>query len=145
MQDPTRKAIEAIENAKASLDQAMTELEKVPEFDPATVAYAAHALKNYIAVSGAVTDLLKVYLSGHPDDQVRIWIEGLQHALQLMNHTVNQLVHSAKGIEPKLKFEKVDMGLSVEKLGGSIWCESRPGQGAVFSFRLPAFQEQKVT
>jgi signal transduction histidine kinase len=29
----------------------------------------------------------------------------------------------------------------VEKLGGSIWCESRPGHGAKFGFRLPAVRE----
>ena len=34
-------------------------------------------------------------------------------------------------------------GLAVAKelidlLGGTIWCESQPGQGACFSFRLPA-------
>ncbi len=37
-------------------------------------------------------------------------------------------------------------GLAVAKelvgqLGGEIWCESQPGQGACFSFRLPAWRE----
>jgi signal transduction histidine kinase len=31
----------------------------------------------------------------------------------------------------------------IEKLNGSIWCESRPGQGASFSFRLPVYTEDR--
>jgi signal transduction histidine kinase len=29
----------------------------------------------------------------------------------------------------------------IEKLGGEIWCESQPGQGAAFAFRLPMYVE----
>lgn len=29
------------------------------------------------------------------------------------------------------------------KMGGQIWCESQPGQGARFSFRLPVFKERR--
>lgn len=31
----------------------------------------------------------------------------------------------------------------VNKLGGELWCESRLGEGACFSFRLPTYQEQQ--
>jgi signal transduction histidine kinase len=31
----------------------------------------------------------------------------------------------------------------IEKLNGEIWCESRPGQGASFSFRLPLYAEEQ--
>ena len=30
----------------------------------------------------------------------------------------------------------------IERLGGTIWCESVLGQGSSFSFRLPRYQEQ---
>jgi signal transduction histidine kinase len=30
----------------------------------------------------------------------------------------------------------------LERMGGSIWCESQPGQGACFSFRLPVYQKE---
>ncbi len=30
----------------------------------------------------------------------------------------------------------------VERMGGSIWCDTAPGQGCKFSFRLPGFTEQ---
>lgn len=31
----------------------------------------------------------------------------------------------------------------IEKLNGGIWCESRPGQGASFAFRLPIYVEEQ--
>jgi signal transduction histidine kinase len=31
----------------------------------------------------------------------------------------------------------------MERMGGDIWCESAPGQGCRFSFRLPAFEENE--
>jgi signal transduction histidine kinase len=31
----------------------------------------------------------------------------------------------------------------IEKLNGEIWCESRPGQGASFSFHLPMYTEEQ--
>jgi signal transduction histidine kinase len=31
----------------------------------------------------------------------------------------------------------------IEKLNGEIWCESQPGQGAAFCFRLPLYSEER--
>ena len=31
----------------------------------------------------------------------------------------------------------------IEKLNGEIWCESQPGQGASFAFRLPMYTEEQ--
>jgi hypothetical protein len=39
-------------------------------------------------------------LLGHPDGQIHVCIEGLQHAIQLINHDVNRLMISASGVEP---------------------------------------------
>jgi signal transduction histidine kinase len=75
------------------------------------VGYTAHKLKNYLTIVGATADLLGVYLAGHPDEQVQAWIEGLQHAVQLMKHEASRLMFSANGIEPKLRLEKVDIAL----------------------------------
>jgi len=43
--------------------------------------------------------------------------------------------------------ESTGYGLAVAKdlvdaMGGTIWCESRPGHGARFSFRLPKYREE---
>jgi two-component system sensor histidine kinase/response regulator len=103
----------AIENARASLDQAMVSLEDVPETDAEMVSYTAHRLKNYLAVVGATAELLEVYFAGHPDEQVKVWIEGLQHAVHLMSHDAGRLLHSANGRDPVFKSEKVDVALLV--------------------------------
>jgi two-component system, sensor histidine kinase and response regulator len=106
-----KQVMKALENARANLDQAIAGLEKIPEIDAETVGYTAHKLKNYLAVVGAASELLEVYLAGHPDEQVQIWIEGMQHAVQLMKHDVGRLMFSANGTAPKFKLEKVDMAL----------------------------------
>jgi len=43
----------AILRAQAELEQALRELEKMPAFDPGVVAFSAHALNNYLSVTGA--------------------------------------------------------------------------------------------
>jgi signal transduction histidine kinase len=106
-----QQVMEALENARANLDQAIAGLETIPEIDAETVGYTAHKLKNYLTVVGATAELLEVYLAGHPDEQLPIWIEGLQHAIHLMKHDISRLMFSANGTEPKFKFEKVDMAL----------------------------------
>jgi signal transduction histidine kinase len=102
---------EALENARTNLDQAIADLDTLPEIDAETVGYTAHKLKNYLTVVGATAELLEVYLAGHPDEQVKIWVEGLQHAIHLMKHDVGRLMISANGSELKLKLEKVDIAL----------------------------------
>lgn len=106
-----RQVVEALEKARANLDQAIAGLETIPETGNEAVGYTAHKLNNYLTVVGATAELLEVYLAGHPDDQVQIWIEGLQHAVQLMKHDIGYLMFSANGAEPKYKLEKVDLAL----------------------------------
>jgi signal transduction histidine kinase len=106
-----QQVAEALENARANIDQALAGLEKITDVDAGTVGYTAHKLKNYLAIVGAASELIEVYMAGHPDEQVHIWVEGLQHAIQLMNHEVSRLMFSANGVEPKFKFEKVDIAL----------------------------------
>lgn len=102
---------EAIESAKAHLDQAIAELDTVPAIDRETLGYTAHKLKNYLSFVGAAPDVLEVYLAGFPDEQVQVWVESLQHAVQLMKHEVGRLMFSSPGAEPLLRLEKVDIGL----------------------------------
>jgi len=106
-----QQLMQSLENARANLDQAIVDLENIPEIDSETIGYTAHKLKNYLTVVGATAELLEVYLAGHPDEQVQIWIEGLQHAVQSMKHDIGRLMFSANGTEPKFKLEKVDMAL----------------------------------
>jgi len=47
------EATAAILRARVELEQALRELEKMPAFDPGVVAFSAHALNNYLSVTGA--------------------------------------------------------------------------------------------
>jgi signal transduction histidine kinase len=86
----------AISRARGDLEQALTELEKVPAFDPGTIAYHVHALGNYLSIFRATT-------------------ESLEHAIQLMTHRVHQLGHGPAGSEPKPRFEEVDLDLLLQR------------------------------
>jgi signal transduction histidine kinase len=100
--------VAALARAKSDLEQAMDNLEKLPVFEPGTVAFAAHTLSNYLMVSSGTIELLILELTNHPDPQIRIWLEGLQQATTLMSHTVAQLINNSVG-DPKLLFSEVDV------------------------------------
>ena len=103
------QATAAILRAQAELEQALGELEKMPAFDSRAVAFSAHALNNYLAVTGGTVELLLRSLVDYPDPQIRIWLEGLGHVTELMRHTVSQLMTSSAPKEAKLRFLKWDL------------------------------------
>ena len=75
----------AISRAKADLEQALGTLEKIPSFDASSVAMAAHALNNFLSVTAAVTDLLRLSLKDHPDQEVHEWVKNLKQSKNLRN------------------------------------------------------------
>jgi signal transduction histidine kinase len=105
----------AIARAQADLGEALSELEKLPAFDPSAVGYTAHALNNFLTVTEGVAELLLMRLAGYPDPQIRVWLEGIQHATQLMARTVSQLMTASATTDTKLRFEKVDLILLVQR------------------------------
>lgn len=69
--------------AQSELALALGELEKMPSLDPGTIAFSAHALNNYLMVTGLTAELLLLSLADHPDPQIRNWLEGLGHVTKL--------------------------------------------------------------
>ncbi len=63
------------------------------------------------------------------DDQARLFREG------------ERLGPRPTGGEPSTGYGLAISRDLVERMGGRIWCESQPGQGAVFSFCLPVYVE----
>src|SRR4051794_15392413 len=84
--------VAAIENAKSDLDRALVELGRMPALDPAAVAFAAHAMSNYLHVTEAVLTLLKGALADHPDPEVIGWLDGLRHVSDMADQTVGRLL-----------------------------------------------------
>jgi two-component system sensor histidine kinase/response regulator len=105
----------AIARAQTDLEEALSELEKLPDFDAGAVTFAAHALNNYLTVTGGTVELIMFHLADHPDPQLRIWLEGLQHATDLMTRTVSQLLSASTTTEAKLRFEMVDLPVMVQR------------------------------
>jgi two-component system, sensor histidine kinase and response regulator len=105
----------AIVKARAELEEALFELEKLPAFSQSSVFFAAHALNNFLTVTGGTIELLSLSLADHPDPQVRIWLEALQQATNLMTHTVSQLMNASTVWDAKLRCEKVDLPVMMNR------------------------------
>ncbi len=105
----------SILRAQAELDQALRELDKMPALAPETVAYSAHALNNYLTVTGGTVELLLRSLAGHPNPQIKHWLEGLGHVTELMRHTVSQLMATSPPKDAKLRFLKWDAALLIQR------------------------------
>jgi two-component system, sensor histidine kinase LadS len=113
--DPRQEASAAISRAQAELERAVEELDRLPALDRHSIALAAHALNNFLTVSGGVVDLLIPALRQHPDARIVVWLEGLAHANGLMSHTVSQLMNRSVGVATTLRLEDVELPRLVER------------------------------
>jgi signal transduction histidine kinase len=109
MAEPKEMVGTAIARAQEDLAEALTELEKIPAFDSGSVAFIAHSLNNYLTVIGGTVDLIMLHLGNHSDAQLRIWLEGLRHASDLMTRTASQLVNEAAPDGVQLRLELIDL------------------------------------
>ncbi|HSN23911.1 MAG TPA: hypothetical protein VLS45_07040, partial [Methylomicrobium sp.] len=107
MSEAKEHVASAIARAQEELEEALAKLETIPAFDAGSVAFAAHALNNYLTVSGVAIQLIIKRLADYPDPQVKKWLEGLQQASHLMERTVHQLMFTSEPMETKFRFEGV--------------------------------------
>jgi len=105
----------AIARAQADLSQALSELEKMPAFDVGAAVYAAHALNNYLSVARGTVELALMQLADHPDAQLRVWLEGAQHATNLMTRIVGQLMNTSATADAPLRFETFELPTLVRR------------------------------
>ncbi len=106
----------AMLRAQIELEGALAELDRMSPFDGGSVAFAAHALNNYLTVAKGTVELLLMRLSDHPDAQLRVWLEALHHATNLMTRTVSQLVNASATPEVPLRFGMVDLATLVQRV-----------------------------
>jgi len=109
------KVVATISGAKASLEKALADLEHLPAFDAGQIAFAAHALSNFLGVIRGTAELLLISLRDSSDIRARIRVEALVHAADLMTHTVNQLMNTSAPAKPTLVYDYIDLTLLVEK------------------------------
>ena len=114
-QDQKDKIASSIQEARDELETALAELEHLPIFDSGAIAFAAHALHNYLTVISGTLQMLSRSLLSHPDPDVQRWLEGLLKTTDVMDHTVNQLMGTAADSGPKLARDRVDLAHLVRR------------------------------
>jgi signal transduction histidine kinase len=108
--DPKDSVTSAIASAQASLEQAMMELAAMPSVNANSVAFAAHALNNYLAVTGGLSDLLASSLGDYPDRRVVTWVASIQRATRMMGQIVGALMKDALvSGNARITLERVDL------------------------------------
>lgn len=105
----------SIARAKADLEQALADLERIPAFDPGALSFAAHALYNYLNVAAGSVELLRTNLADHPDPEVHVWLDGLAHATRLMLVTTHQLMGFAADGRPELLRDRIELATLVQR------------------------------
>lgn len=115
MKETKERIATAIDRARTDLEDALYELEKLPIVSEDGVSFAAHALNNYLTVTGGTVELLRLVLDDHPDPQVRNLLGALQHSTDLMTHTVGQMRSASIGRDAKILHNKIDLQRVVER------------------------------
>lgn len=113
--DSRARATEAIARAQGELDRALGEIDMLHAVDPSLVGLVAHALDNYITVTGATVEMLQIVLRDHEDPDVRMWLAGIAHATDLMLHTVGRLVSLSPPADIQLTLDAVNLSLLMER------------------------------
>jgi len=115
MHTPLDRITSSIANAHAELEEALLELEKLPAVSQGSVGFAAHALNNFLTVTGATVELLQLSLADHPNQEVHKGLASLERATVLMSHTVTQLLTSSTEAGIKLRLEAVHLPLMAQR------------------------------
>jgi signal transduction histidine kinase len=115
LSEPKDFVASAIAKAQADLDEALSELARMPAFDTGSLAFAAHALNNYLTVTGGALELIQLRLADHPDPDLQVWLEGSQHATHLMARIVSQMMNTGASPEAGFRFEAIDLPELVQR------------------------------
>jgi signal transduction histidine kinase len=116
MADMKGQVAAEIVKARSHLEPALSELERLAALDPSAVAFAAHALNNYLSVTGGTVELLLLSLTAHPDPQIHTWLESLQQVTTLMTYIVSRLMSTATTQETQLRFTQVELPVLVQRV-----------------------------
>jgi signal transduction histidine kinase len=116
MGDAKEDVATALVKAREHLEHALAALEQLPALDPSAVAFAAHALNNYLTVTEGTIELLRTALTAYPDPHIPTWLAGLSHVTTLMMHTVSRLMGTAVAQSIAMQFEPVELPVLVQRV-----------------------------
>jgi signal transduction histidine kinase len=106
---------DSIGNAISELTDALAELARMPD-DEALVGFVTHAMENYFAVSRGALDVIERALGDQRTPELAAWIEGLRHLGELIQHTMERLLHVSPGTELPLKPAAVDLPVLMQRV-----------------------------
>ena len=115
MTNPKEQISAHLSKAKTELEEALVKFAKLPAFEAGTVAFAAHALNNFLTVINGTTELLRHHLANYPDAEVHTWLAGLQHTTDLMVYVVARLMNSASQSDKVLVLQEVDLVTLIQR------------------------------
>src|SRR5512144_2358765 len=113
--DAKARAAASIEQAKSELDRALAEIDMMQTFNPMLIGLVAHSLSNYISVTSATVEMLQLSLRDNADPDVPIWLEGIGHTADLMQHSVSRLVSLSAPRDFPLKLDRVNVPVLLER------------------------------
>lgn len=106
----------SITKAQEHLEQALTALERLPATDSHAIAFATHALNNYLMVSEATILLIRHTLGTGITPAVKKLLSNLDHVSRLMTFTVGRLTSTAVSRDMPLQPSEIDLSLLVERV-----------------------------
>ena len=105
----------SIERARDELQRAIGDLDRLPTADVDLVRFVAHALSNYLHVTGATVELLDMALGDHKDPEIHTWLKELEHANRLMTDSVLQLTNTSSARSEQPFWEEVDLSMLAQR------------------------------
>jgi signal transduction histidine kinase len=123
--DARARAAASIAEAKHELDRALAEIDMIQTFNPALIGLVAHSLSNYVSVTSAAVEMLRLTLRDNKDPDVPIWLDGIGHTADLMQHSVSRLVSLSAPRDFPLKLDRVNMPVLLER--ACEYFRRRPG------------------
>jgi signal transduction histidine kinase len=107
----------SIANAQAELEKALMQLEAIPTVNYSAVAFAAHALNNFLSVTGGTTELLEMALAEYPEPRVRTGLQTIRNSTRMMGQIVAALMKDALiAGQPNITFAKVDLATLLQTI-----------------------------
>jgi len=113
--DAKARAAASIAEAKCELDRALAEIDMIRTFNPMLIGLVAHSLNNYIAVTSATVEMLQLSLRDNADPDVPIWLEGIGHTADMMQHSVSRLVSMSAPRDFPLKLDRVNISVLMDR------------------------------
>ena len=116
MTDTKAPVAAAIVSAQERLQEALAALAVLPSIEADALAYARHALHNYLALTGMTLEVVLRDLGTAAAPHILTWLHALQHVTDLMAHTVSRLGMTTV-LEPRdLLWEQVELPRGVQRV-----------------------------